>query len=95
MQDEFPDHVWVIVEVAGERYRFTISEQDPSGTHGSETTGTPAHLDIICGSEETLFDALKSLGFLPPPASYFRPSPEERKENRTTFIRRIPLSTSS
>ena len=90
MQEEFPDHVWVIAEMEGERYRFTISEQDPRGTPGSETTGKPTHLDIICGSEETLVDALKSLGFLPPPASYLRPTREELKAGWTTIVRRIP-----
>ncbi|HJT21310.1 MAG TPA: hypothetical protein VJ746_12615 [Nitrospira sp.] len=92
MQEEFPNHVWVIVELAGERPRFTISEQDPDGapgSAGSETSRTPTHLDIICGSEATLFEALTSLGFLPPPAAYFRPTPEEHQAGGT-IVRRIP-----
>ncbi len=95
MDEAFPDQVWVIVEVTDERYRFTISEHDPTATQRSRPPDRPTHLDIICGSEETLFDALNSLGFLPPPASYFHLTAEERTQGRTKVVRPIPPRPSS
>ncbi|HJT22053.1 MAG TPA: hypothetical protein VJ746_16380 [Nitrospira sp.] len=95
MDEAFPDQVWVIVEVTDERYRFTVSEQDPSAPHRSGPSGRPTRLDIICGSEETLFDALNSLGFLPPPASYFHLTAEERTQGKTTVVRPIPPRATS